>query len=92
MESSGGRHSSIVFCTNGVLLRILVNTSKLNKKALQGEKDDVSEITHIIVVFSISSLFDLFCNPTISCLIVLVLQLAYMKLQSCYLYSHCTFE
>nr|GMC48493.1 DExH-box ATP-dependent RNA helicase DExH6-like [Ipomoea batatas] len=49
MESSGGRHSSIVFCTNGVLLRILVNTSKLNKKALQGEKDDVSEITHIIV-------------------------------------------
>ncbi|XP_019193302.1 PREDICTED: DExH-box ATP-dependent RNA helicase DExH6-like [Ipomoea nil] len=49
MESSGGRHSSIVFCTNGVLLRILVNTSKLNKKALQRGKDAMSDITHIIV-------------------------------------------
>lgn len=87
MESSGGRHSSIVFCTNGVLLRVLVTNSKLNKQALQREKDDMSDITHIIVVFSISSLFDL-----LSCLIVLVLQLAYMKLQSCYLYTHYTFE
>ncbi|CAH9072884.1 unnamed protein product [Cuscuta epithymum] len=48
LESNGGRHSSIIFCTNGILLRVIVAYNKL-KKTLQREKDDMSDITHIIV-------------------------------------------
>ncbi|KAK3183357.1 hypothetical protein Dsin_030643 [Dipteronia sinensis] len=52
LESRGGMHSSIVFCTNGVLLRLLVSkgagTSKL-EASNNPAKDDVSALTHIIV-------------------------------------------
>ncbi|KDP25957.1 hypothetical protein JCGZ_22947 [Jatropha curcas] len=52
LESKGGRNSSIVFCTNGVLLRVLVSkgASRSKKEASNKmTKDDVSNITHIIV-------------------------------------------
>ncbi|KAK8716454.1 hypothetical protein V6N13_043762 [Hibiscus sabdariffa] len=42
LESKGGRHSSIVFCTNGVLLRVLVSSSR-------SKREDISDMTHIIV-------------------------------------------
>ena len=61
LESKGGRHSSIVFCTNGVLLRVLIakGSDRLEKVSLRREKDDISNITHIIVVYS---------NSVFSCL------------------------
>ncbi|KAH6780972.1 helicase in vascular tissue and tapetum [Perilla frutescens var. hirtella] len=53
LECKGGKHSSLVFCTNGVLLRILVSRGssrtkkkKASKKVLQSA---VPDITHIIV-------------------------------------------
>nr|XP_016442949.1 PREDICTED: DExH-box ATP-dependent RNA helicase DExH6-like isoform X1 [Nicotiana tabacum] len=52
LESRGGKHSSIVFCTNGVLLRVLVTkgSASFNKKAPRKMgTDDISDITHIIV-------------------------------------------
>lgn len=50
LESKGGRHSSIVFCTNGVLLRLLVfNGGNRSKEVSNRAKDDVYSITHIIV-------------------------------------------
>ncbi|KAK4437453.1 DExH-box ATP-dependent RNA helicase DExH6 [Sesamum alatum] len=51
LDSKGGRHSSLVFCTNGVLLRVLVNkgSGKKKKKALKKMLNVGSDITHIIV-------------------------------------------
>ncbi|RVW82229.1 DExH-box ATP-dependent RNA helicase DExH6 [Vitis vinifera] len=52
LESKGGRHSSIIFCTNGILLRVLVSkgTDRLKPEALRkAAKRDISDITHIIV-------------------------------------------
>ncbi|KAK9266485.1 hypothetical protein L1049_001691 [Liquidambar formosana] len=52
LECKGGRHSSIVFCTNGILLRVLVSkgTGMLKIKGSNKlAKDDISDITHIIV-------------------------------------------
>ncbi|KAL8478072.1 hypothetical protein ACS0TY_030098 [Phlomoides rotata] len=52
LESKGGKHSSLVFCTNGVLLRILVSkgsSKKKKKKSTEKVPSAVSEITHIIV-------------------------------------------
>ncbi|KAJ0111776.1 hypothetical protein Patl1_01411 [Pistacia atlantica] len=51
LESKGGKHSSIVFCTNGVLLRLLVSKggNRLKEASNNPAKDDVSAITHIIV-------------------------------------------
>ncbi|CAF2096509.1 unnamed protein product [Brassica napus] len=40
LQSKGGRRSSVVFCTNGILLRVLVG---------KGSVSYVSDITHIIV-------------------------------------------
>uniref|UniRef100_A0A1J3JM66 Putative ATP-dependent RNA helicase YTHDC2 n=1 Tax=Noccaea caerulescens TaxID=107243 RepID=A0A1J3JM66_NOCCA len=40
LQSKGGRQSSVVFCTNGILLRVLVG---------KGSGSCVPEITHIIV-------------------------------------------
>ncbi|KAK6238499.1 hypothetical protein QUC31_003968 [Theobroma cacao] len=42
LERKGGRHSSIVFCTNGVLLRVLVSNSR-------SKREDISDMTHIIM-------------------------------------------
>ncbi|XVF60717.1 hypothetical protein PTKIN_Ptkin08bG0070700 [Pterospermum kingtungense] len=42
LESKGGRHSSIIFCTNGVLLRVLVSNSR-------SKRQDISDMTHIIM-------------------------------------------
>ncbi|CAI9111904.1 OLC1v1012242C1 [Oldenlandia corymbosa var. corymbosa] len=52
LESKGGRNSSVVFCTNGVLLRVLVSrgsdrTSKSPTR--KAARDVASDITHIIV-------------------------------------------
>ncbi|KAL0362125.1 UNVERIFIED_CONTAM: DExH-box ATP-dependent RNA helicase DExH6 [Sesamum calycinum] len=51
LESKGGRHSSLVFCTNGVLLRVLVNRGGGQKKKKASKKmlNVGSDITHIIV-------------------------------------------
>ncbi|KAL8088386.1 DExH-box ATP-dependent RNA helicase DExH6 isoform X2 [Apium graveolens] len=51
LESKGGRHSSIVFCTNGVLLRVLIAKGSDRSEIVSSrrEKDDISNITHIIV-------------------------------------------
>lgn len=52
LEGRGGKHSSLVFCTNGVLLRVLVSkgTSRSKKKkASKNVQSTLSEITHIIV-------------------------------------------
>ncbi|XAR52817.1 RNA helicase [Bertholletia excelsa] len=52
LESKGGRRSSIVFCTNGVLLRVLVsagNGSLNTETQKKPVKDVFSDITHIIV-------------------------------------------
>ncbi|KAK2976169.1 hypothetical protein RJ640_019455, partial [Escallonia rubra] len=52
LESKGGRHSSIMFCTNGVLLRVLVTKGSGRVKtgvSKRREMGDVYGITHIIV-------------------------------------------
>ncbi|KAL3510037.1 hypothetical protein ACH5RR_029438 [Cinchona calisaya] len=52
MECKGGKHSSIVFCTNGVLLRVLVSKGRERMGKNHSKKvarDEVSDITHIIV-------------------------------------------
>ncbi|KAI7741748.1 hypothetical protein M8C21_000592, partial [Ambrosia artemisiifolia] len=52
MDKKGGRNSSIVFCTNGVLLRILVRTGNslaTKEKSAKMVKDAFPDITHIIV-------------------------------------------
>lgn len=52
LEYKGGRHSSLVFCTNGILLRILVGkgTSRTeSKKASEKAQTALSDLTHIIV-------------------------------------------
>lgn len=57
MESRGGKQSSIMFCTNGILLRVLITngSASFNKEA-PGKmgKDPISDLTHIIVVLIIS--------------------------------------
>ncbi|GJV60772.1 DExH-box ATP-dependent RNA helicase DExH6 isoform X1 [Tanacetum coccineum] len=52
LENKGGRHSSIMFCTNGVLLRVMVKAgnSRSGKEAsAKNVKDAFPDITHIIV-------------------------------------------
>ncbi|CAI9787125.1 unnamed protein product [Fraxinus pennsylvanica] len=44
LESKGGKHSSLLFCTNGILLRVLVG-----RGASKNTGNYVSDITHIIV-------------------------------------------
>ena len=45
-----GRHSSDVFCTNGILLRVLVSNGGQKGALKRPGKQDLSDITHIIVV------------------------------------------
>ncbi|KAF9682853.1 hypothetical protein SADUNF_Sadunf05G0151300 [Salix dunnii] len=51
LESKGGKHSSIVFCTNGVLLRMLVSKgiSGSQNEAKTAAEENISDLTHIIV-------------------------------------------
>ncbi|XP_030482564.2 DExH-box ATP-dependent RNA helicase DExH6 [Cannabis sativa] len=49
LESAGGRHSSIVFCTNGILARILVSNGVNTEATMRHKNQEISEITHIIV-------------------------------------------
>ncbi|KAF5744051.1 ATP-dependent RNA helicase DHX36-like isoform X1 [Tripterygium wilfordii] len=50
LESKGGRHTSIVFCTNGILLRILVSAGRSKRgTSKKHAKMDISNISHIIV-------------------------------------------
>ncbi|KAM4077545.1 hypothetical protein ACJW30_12G145800 [Castanea mollissima] len=52
LESKGGRNSSIVFCTNGILLRVLISEGAGRSKTEGGEKPakrEISGITHIIM-------------------------------------------
>ncbi|KAL5125751.1 DExH-box ATP-dependent RNA helicase DExH6 [Glycine soja] len=48
LESRGGRQSSIVLCTTGVLLRVLVSKGSHSSK-IGRVKDEISGITHIIM-------------------------------------------
>lgn len=50
LEAKGGRQSSVVFCTSGVLLRVLVSSreSHYGGSHMKAEKC-ISEITHIVV-------------------------------------------
>lgn len=50
LKSKGGRQSSVVFCTNGVLLRVLVG---------KGGGSSVPDITHIIVVTHFCLIYDM---------------------------------
>lgn len=53
LESKGGKNSSIMFCTNGVLLRLLIGrVTNISKEQNQKRSfdDAVTGITHIIVV------------------------------------------
>lgn len=48
LDSKGGQQSSIVLCTTGVLLRVLV--SKGSRRSMKNPaKDEISDITHIIM-------------------------------------------
>lgn len=61
LESKGGKNSSIMFCTNGILLRILIGTGANQSKmeaTLAPIKDAVSEISHIIVVITIAFVYE----------------------------------
>ncbi|WOK99561.1 DExH-box ATP-dependent RNA helicase DExH6 [Canna indica] len=52
LESKGGKHSSIMFCTNGVLLRLLISRGSNLTSAEAGNRkmeDYFQEITHVIV-------------------------------------------
>ncbi|KAH7533694.1 hypothetical protein FEM48_Zijuj04G0158700 [Ziziphus jujuba var. spinosa] len=49
LESKGGRHSSIVFCTNGVLLRVLIAKGAKAEVSKKHKKLDLFDMTHIIV-------------------------------------------
>ncbi|KAJ4981951.1 hypothetical protein NE237_032788 [Protea cynaroides] len=53
LETKGGKNSSIMFCTNGVILRVLVGkgkgTTSSSKEASVDTLNDFLEITHIIV-------------------------------------------
>lgn len=52
LESKGGRHSSIVFCTSGVFLRVLVSKGGPGtgrKRSKRPARNEASDITHIIV-------------------------------------------
>ncbi|XP_050381140.1 DExH-box ATP-dependent RNA helicase DExH6-like [Argentina anserina] len=53
LESKGGRQSSVVFCTNGILLRILISRgvgmSIGDASNEETKQQDLSDITHIIV-------------------------------------------
>uniref|UniRef100_A0A803KWM6 RNA helicase n=1 Tax=Chenopodium quinoa TaxID=63459 RepID=A0A803KWM6_CHEQI len=46
MDTKGGRNSSIVFCTNGIMLRVLVSGGS---NGSQPGSVDLSQISHIIV-------------------------------------------
>uniref|UniRef100_A0A0D9V650 Uncharacterized protein n=1 Tax=Leersia perrieri TaxID=77586 RepID=A0A0D9V650_9ORYZ len=53
LESKGGKNSSIMFCTNGILLRILIGrVTNISKERNQKRSSDdaIMGITHIIVV------------------------------------------
>ncbi|XP_072951101.1 DExH-box ATP-dependent RNA helicase DExH6 isoform X1 [Typha angustifolia] len=52
LESKGGRNSSILFCTNGVLLRLLISRGSNFSKSVHTKHfpdDGIMGITHIIV-------------------------------------------
>ncbi|GAU22186.1 hypothetical protein TSUD_252140 [Trifolium subterraneum] len=48
LESKGGKQSSMVLCTTGVLLRVLVSKGSRQSK-MKHAKDAISNITHIIM-------------------------------------------
>ncbi|PKA50139.1 putative pre-mRNA-splicing factor ATP-dependent RNA helicase [Apostasia shenzhenica] len=53
LETKGGRHSSIMFCTNGILLRILISRGSNGPRIVskrRSAKDALLEITHVIVI------------------------------------------
>ncbi|PIA37828.1 hypothetical protein AQUCO_03000397v1 [Aquilegia coerulea] len=49
LENQGGKHSSIMFCTNGLLLRVLVGKGTSTSSTNITSKDDKFEVTHVIV-------------------------------------------
>lgn len=74
LENKGGRHSSIVLCTNGILLRVLISEGlgKLTMEASEkSRKNVVSDLTHIIVV-CILFLASGFCHFLLALCVVLL--------------------
>lgn len=58
LESKGGKHSSLMFCTNGVLLRKLVGWNMQNNSedtTNEAEEFTGLDATHVIVVSLVSS-------------------------------------
>ncbi|EMS48785.1 putative ATP-dependent RNA helicase YTHDC2 [Triticum urartu] len=49
LESKGGKNSSIIFCTNGVLLRVLIGRVTNSSNRQRAADDVIMGITHIIV-------------------------------------------
>ncbi|XP_054796819.1 DExH-box ATP-dependent RNA helicase DExH6 isoform X1 [Prosopis cineraria] len=50
LESRGGKHSSVMLCTTGILLRVLCSFSKCLSRSKTGTmRNDKFEITHIIM-------------------------------------------
>uniref|UniRef100_J3L4G1 RNA helicase n=2 Tax=Oryza brachyantha TaxID=4533 RepID=J3L4G1_ORYBR len=52
LESKGGKNSSILFCTNGILLRVLIGrVTNISKEQSRKRSfgDAITELTHIIV-------------------------------------------
>ncbi|KAK9749788.1 hypothetical protein RND81_02G150200 [Saponaria officinalis] len=51
LDTAGGRHSSVLFCTNGVLLRVLVSggVTGSQPESSNASRKVMSELTHIIV-------------------------------------------
>ncbi|OEL21874.1 DExH-box ATP-dependent RNA helicase DExH6 [Dichanthelium oligosanthes] len=50
LESKGGKNSSVMFCTNGILLRVLIGRGTKTSKARNSKRDDaILGISHIIV-------------------------------------------
>ncbi|KAL9241714.1 hypothetical protein vseg_015792 [Gypsophila vaccaria] len=51
LDTAGGRHSSVLFCTNGVLLRVLVSGGVPGSESASSNasRKIMSELTHIIV-------------------------------------------
>lgn len=67
LESKGGKQSSIMFCTNGVLLRLLISrgTNVTNEEtATKPLKEGFLGITHVILVRIVFQRACLSCTRT----------------------------
>ncbi|KAG0500743.1 hypothetical protein HPP92_000815 [Vanilla planifolia] len=73
LESKGGKQSSIMFCTNGILLRLLIGRGNRINKKIPPAKDTLLEISHIIVdeIHERDKFFDIMLAIIVGNLIIL---------------------